>query len=128
MSQDAIPRWRHGVARLAQSHGGHTISGASTSPVDGGCVIAFPRKPGNPLRNRYVRRQDVTGSNVVHFGQPRSRASANGTHLEANIGKREAFIADDDRRRTLENAFAAAVSIVLIFTGSWIFSTLAKMP
>ena len=91
-----------------------TTAEDSLSLSDGGAKIIrfYPRavasreKPGVTMWDKNAE------SNVIRFPQvpPNSRGG------------------DDYHHRMLENALAAAVFVVLVISGQWIFSTLATVP
>jgi hypothetical protein len=87
-------------------------------------AVAFRENPALPM-------EDKKGEyNVIHFPcvpfvkSTRQRAGKIAKSTREIVTSRNSRVDDDNPHRTLENALAAAVLVVLVISGQWIFSTL----
>ena len=125
--------WRGDAATSVVPHQPGTVRRYSAPPKhDERRIIAFPAHAISPRKASGLEIWDTNrGSNVVDFRRHRaSLGKAAGRFNEASVGRQEATHrgGEDDHHRMFMNLLAAAVSILLIIAGDWMFSTLAKMP
>jgi hypothetical protein len=87
-------------------------------------AVAFRENPALPM-------EDKKGEyNVIHFPyvafvkSTRQRAGKIAKSTPEIVTNRNSRVDDDYPHRMLENALAAAVLVVLVISGQWIFSTL----